>query len=361
MSLTDDAVAALRPVLDAHTAADADLAQQTATTVEQLTRARDTALLDAEAQRQRADSLKAQLDDCQAGTEPPPDPEPQTVPYVGLARGQVVNGKQQGNLDPSAIEQQAGRPLGVRVTYWNMKQIDSAVSTMVTDAKVGRIAWPSFKLSDTWAAAAGGASDDDAANLVQKIANAKLPIPPWLTIHHEPEGDQPNLQDWVKVQQRLLPQFGRIPGLRTAIVLTAYDTFLNASTADDIDKLWPGSVASIMGFDAYNPYDNDANPGKGWKDMKAWYDLIAPAAKARGVDWAIRETGYTDTAAVRDAAWLTRGYDDMATHSVQPGLAFCYWDSMTADKPENTWRLNSVKTPLFVGILKRSRRPVAVS
>ena len=78
-------------------------------------------------------------------------------------------------------------------------------------------------------------------------------------------------------------------------------------------------MVDIMGFDVYNRYGDANHPDKGWTEMSHYYDEIAPAAKARGVDWAIAETGYTDAAAAKDPAWLTRAFDDMANRTDLPG------------------------------------------
>jgi hypothetical protein len=86
--------------------------------------------------------------------------------------------------------------------------------------------------------------------------------------------------------------------------------------------------------------------------MKHFYDEFAPAAKKLGVDWAIAETGYTDSAAAKDPGWLTRAYDDMANRTDLPGIGLCYFDSSV--NSIGSWPLTGVKVSQFSSILDRS-------
>ena len=178
-----------------------------------------------------------------------------------------------------------------------------------------------------------------------------MPGPVWVALHHEPEGDG-NLADWVALQKRLLPLLAAAPNVRTSIILTAWETFDSGNAAYSLKALWPGSMVDIMGFDAYNRYGDADHPNKGWTEMSHFYDEIAPAAKARGVDWAIAETGYTDAAAAKDPDWLTRAFDDMANRTDLPGLGLCYFNSVANSK--GSWRLAGVKDAAFDAILNRS-------
>ncbi len=111
-------------------------------------------------------------------------------------------------------------------------------------------------------------------------------------------------------------------------------------------------MVSILGMDVYNRYGDASHAGTGWTEMKHFYDEIAPAAKKRGADWAIAETGYTDSAAAKDPDWLTRAYTDMANRTDLPGLGLCYFDSSA--NSVGTWPLNAVKQAKFTAILKQS-------
>jgi hypothetical protein len=262
-------------------------------------------------------------------------------PYVGAAI--------QYNGDPAALEAAVGRHLGLHRTYWNYSNIGSSIRTATADANAGRIPWLSYKLGMGWGAAASGKADAQTKALAAQLAT--VPGEVWVAIHHEPEGDG-NLSDWVAMQKRLLPLLAAAPNVRTSIILTAWDTFDSHNTAYSLNTLWPGNMVDIAGFDAYNPYGDANHIGKSWTEMSHYYDEIAPAAKKLGVDWAIAETGYTDAAAAKDPAWLTRAYDDMANRSDLPGLGLCYFNSNA--NSIGSWPLTGVKTVKFDDILSRS-------
>jgi hypothetical protein len=265
------------------------------------------------------------------------------APYVGAA---VSN-----NGDPSGLESTVGRPLGLHRTYWNYGNIGSSIRSATADAKAGRIAWLSYKLPVSWSEAAAGKADTATRSLAAQLAT--VPGEVWVAIHHEPEGDG-NLSDWVKMQRRLLPILAAAPNVRTSIILTAWDTFDSKNPAYSLDALWPGNMVSILGMDAYNRYGDSKHYGTGWSEMDHYYDQIAPAAKRLGVDWAIAETGYTDSAAAKDADWLTRAFDDMAHRSDLPGIGLCYFDSSA--NSIGSWPLTGVKLTKFNDIVDRSRR-----
>ena len=211
------------------------------------------------------------------------------APFVGAAI--------QNNGDPGPLEATVGRQLGLHRTYWNYGSVSSSIRQATADAKAGRIPWLSYKLPGSWADAAAGKDDVQTRALAKQLADVPGEI--WVAIHHEPEGDG-NLSDWRAAQRRLLPILEAAPNVRTSIILTAWDTFYSKNSAYSLDALWPGNMVSILGFDAYNRYGDANHPGKGWTEMNHFYDQIAPAAKKLGVDWAIAETGYTDSAAAKD-------------------------------------------------------------
>jgi hypothetical protein len=167
-----------------------------------------------------------------------------------------------------------------------------------------------------------------------------------VALAHEPEGDG-SLTDWTAMQRRLLPPLQAVANVRTSIITTGYDTWFSGNSSYSMAALWPGSMCDIMGTDRYNP-------PTGFVEMKVTYDKIAADAKARGVDWAIAETGYTDQQAAQDPDWLTRAFDDMANHPIQRGIALTYFNS-TLNSGANSWPLGTgVKRDKFKAILNRS-------
>src|SRR5690606_12770634 len=53
--------------------------------------------------------------------------------------------------DMAATEKTAGRPLGVRRTYYQGNQVDNAIKTVKADLAAGRLPWISFKAPYSWA------------------------------------------------------------------------------------------------------------------------------------------------------------------------------------------------------------------
>jgi hypothetical protein len=289
------------------------------------------------------------------GTTKPPKPtatgtptSPTTTP-TGSNQMPYVGAAVSGNSSPASMEASAGRVLGLHRTYWNYGNVAASIKSATADATAGRIPWLSYKLSVSWADAAAGKADAATQALAAQLAT--VPGPVWVAIHHEPEGDG-NLSDWVALQKRLLPILAQAPNVRTSVIFTAWDTFDSGNPAYSLNALWPGNMVDIMGVDAYNRYGDATHANKGWQEMSHFYDEIAPAAKARGVNWAIAETGYTDAAAAKDPDWLTRAFDDMANQKTLPGLGLCYFNSSA--NSVGSWPLNAVKDKKFDAILDRS-------
>jgi hypothetical protein len=276
-------------------------------------------------------------------------PTSTTAPPSGYKHPPYVGAAIQGNGDPSSLEKTLGRKLRLHRTYWNYGSIDSSIRQATADAKAGRIPWLSYKLPVSWGEAAAGKVDAQTKELAKKLAT--VPGPVWVAIHHEPEGDG-YMSQWVAVQRRLLPLLHAAPNVRTSIILIAWDTFDSGNASYSLDALWPGNMVDIMGFDAYNRYGDATHIGKGWSEMDHYYDQIAPAAKKRGVDWAIAETGYTDAAAAKDPDWLVRAYDDMANRTDLPGIGLSYFNS-TANS-SGSWPLSGIKVTKFDAILNKS-------
>jgi hypothetical protein len=119
-----------------------------------------------------------------------------------------------------------------------------------------------------------------------------------------------------------------------------------------------GEYVDIIGFDIYNPYGSVKN-GKAnthFKEMKEAYDRIAVLAVKHNVDWAIAESGISDSAYLTSggAGWMQRAYDDMKHHPVKPGVAFAYFSSVL--NSSGSWSLDSSagKKSAFIQVLKKS-------
>jgi hypothetical protein len=206
---------------------------------------------------------------------------------------------------------------------------------------------------------AAGAGDAWAKDLAARLG--AVPGPVWVAVHHEPENDSGDLQDWKRMQQRLSPIFRAYPNVGFTVILMGYHQF-GAPTIDpkkSIDALYPGTQhVDVMGFDIYNGYGTVKSSGEtntNFLELKLYYAKIATWAKSvGGVNWALGESGFTDLAAQKDVAWLSRSYDDMKIYG---GIAFTYWDDQVEEKPANTFRLDStLKQKEFAKVLARSNR-----
>ncbi len=290
--------------------------------------------------------------------------------------GQVLFGSSSGNSsqDPLPREAAVQGKFGIHRTYWAGTQVSGSVSRASQDIQAGRLPWLSYSMPPasgtstqlSWAQMASGAGDTWARDLAARLGT--LPGPVWVAVNHEPENDSGNLQDWKRMQQRLSPIFRAYPNIAFTIILMGYHQF-TAPTIDpklSIEALYPGpGLVDVVGIDPYNWYGTLRSTGEQittFTELKTYYTKIAAwAASAGGVKWAVAETGYTDLAAQKDVAWLSRAYDEMKAAG---GIALTYWDDQST-KPANTFRLAStLKQTEFAKILARSNRlndPVAVT
>lgn len=286
--------------------------------------------------------------------------------------GQALFGAASGNSaqDPAAREARLGRTLGIHRTYWAGNEQDDALHRAALDLKAGRLPWISFKAPHapgtttpyTWTQMAGGAGDAWAVDLARRLGTLGGPV--WVAVHHEPDDDPGNLQDWTRMQQRLAPIFRSSANVAFTVILMGYHQFMDPDPdpALSMQALWPGSAyVDVTGFDPYNLYGTINSSGKritSFTELNAYYTKIAAwSASVGGAPWAIAETGLTDLAAERDVAWISRAYDDMRAAG---GIALAYWDNQFT--PDGTFRLDSaLKQNEFARVLARSDRVTAAS
>lgn len=278
-----------------------------------------------------------------------------------------------------AFENEMGGTTGVHRTYYQSSGVSSAVNTAMADHAAGRVPWLSFKLPHSWAEMKNGAGDAWAQDLANKLGALDGPV--WVAFHHEPEGDGPPA-DWVAIQQRLSPIFRAKPNIAYSIILMGWNQFYGTNPDHSLNTLWPGKEhVDILGFDPYNWYDT-TNNGSGkksytWTELDEYYAKITTWLANTGnseVEWAIAETGYSDSAASATqnmlapngkrvstrgpgSEWLSRAYDDMRARG---GIALSYFNvtAATNNEPEDwTWLLyHDKKKPIFSGLLDRAAR-----
>lgn len=236
--------------------------------------------------------------------------------YVGAAVG--------GNTDPRELEEQVGRQLGVRRTYWRSSDHSAAVSTAREDLGAGRLPWISFKLDASWAQAADGALDGWATSLSSELA--QLPGPVWVAFHHEPEGDG-EIDEWRAVQERLGPIVrSHAPNIGFTVILTGWNQ-LHGSDEYSLDRIWPDTRVDVAGFDIYQSYGliRKGREVTTLSDLRQLYfDDISQWAEEQNVRWALGETGITDVASVDHPGLLGATFRDLVATG---GIAMTYFDS----------------------------------
>ncbi len=287
--------------------------------------------------------------------------------------GQVLLGSASGNSSQDPLPQEGvfGGTLGLHRTYWQAAQRSRALDRARLDLQQGRLPWISFKTPVdpatgkklSWAQMAAGEGDAWARSVAADLA--ALPGPVWVAVHHEPENDPGDMQDWKRMQQHLAPIFRASPNVAFTVIFMGYHQF--AAPYPDpklsMEAMWPGAqYVDVTGFDPYNNYGTLKSSGKmdtNFMELKSYYDdIVAWSDSVGGAPWAIAETGLTDLAAEVDVKWLSRAYDDMKAAG---GVALTYWDNQfdgpATSHGSNTWRLaTQLKQDEFASVLARSDR-----
>ncbi len=200
---------------------------------------------------------------------------------------------------------------------------------------------------------ATGACDTWAKNLEVALSTSGGPV--WVAVDHEPEGDGGDVQQWVKMQKRLGPIFHQYSNNVAFTQISSAWTNFEGPEKYSMDNLWAGNAAiDIVGSDAYNGYGavKDGKTNTKWTEMTRYYDPLSKWAAAHKVKWAMAESAYTNSAATRDATWLTRAYTDMRSRG---GISYGYYDSTLHSK--GSWSLaTTAKQNQFKSILGQSAR-----
>jgi hypothetical protein len=272
-------------------------------------------------------------------------PSPACGPLVGAAF--------ESNTDPTPWENELGRPLGVRRTYWGPTKVASAVEVAREDLAARRIPWISFKLPYAWAEMAAGRGDDWTRDLATRLSELDGPV--WVAFHHEPEGDG-NIAAWKAMQERLAPIVRRVaPNVAYTAILMGWHQ-VSGDPRYDLDTIWPDTKIDIAGFDPYNWYGTLRRNGladRNHADMKKiYFDPISRWADSKGIEWAVAETGYTDLAHELDPMWLPRTLHGLkADH----GIALTYFNSPLNSEASWTWVLdNPGKKAAFARTIART-------
>lgn len=289
------------------------------------------------------DRLSLALEECQSSV-PPAKP----LAIIGGATG--------SNALPTRIESLAGVKFGVRRTYWNLDNISAAMSACRQDHEAGRVPYISFKLQTSWTNAADGAVDSRIKGLRDQLASLDKEV--WVALHHEPEGDEPDIQEWVRMQRHLGPILKEAGDhVKLHIVLTGYHQREGMREDWSLDALWPGAPFEAVGLDAYQLYASQGGKVQSWTDLNTHLKFYGDWAKRNGAAWGLAETGISDDAytsrfSEQAAIWIP---DTIKTIEEQGGSFFCWFD--TELNSSTTWRIapGSEKERQFVQALQRYR------
>jgi hypothetical protein len=262
---------------------------------------------------------------------------------VGAAHG--------SNTDPRELEQDLGRRLGIRRTYYTASGVDSALRTARADLAVGRIPWISFKLPYSWEDMVAGRGDAWARSLATRLSRVDGPV--WVAFHHEPETDG-DMTQWRKMQERLIPIVRRTArNVAFTVVTTGWHQFYGDAEYS-LSNIWPrrGKV-DIAGFDIYQQYGvvKDGRMTDDWTDFSAYFSKIRSWAADEEVAWGLAETGVTDVAADQRPTAIQ---DTVALMKRYGGIGYAYFD--TSLNSIANWRLSTdEKVTSFQRALKGSQ------
>jgi hypothetical protein len=246
--------------------------------------------------------------------------------------GAYVGGAYGSNSDVRPWERAMGRKLGVHRTYFTASQVDSAVRFATDDARNKRMPWMSFKAPYGWHDMAAGRGDAWATSLAKKMS--RVPGPVWVAVHHEPENDSGDLQDWKRMQERLAPIMRRnAPNLGYSVILMGYHQFYGDSKYS-LARTWPNTKVDVVGFDIYEKYGVDSWE---WKEFAAdYFSLIRRWARSKGVAWGLAETGYSNEAARVKPRWPVHKYRLLKRYG---GVAFSYFNTPLHSQADFTLRM----------------------
>jgi hypothetical protein len=252
---------------------------------------------------------------------------PRCGTFVGAAVGL--------NAAPGPFERQVGR-LGVRRSYFQAGQVESAVRMARGDLKAGRVPWMSFKFPYSWAEMARGRGDSWAAGLARRFSHLDGPV--WLAFHHEPEHDG-DIRLWTRAQERLAPIVRRnAPNVAYSIILMGYHQFYGEKQYH-LGSLWPRTKIDILGFDLYNHYGVPGRSVAPANMRKLYFNRLQKWSQRTGVAWGVAELGWTDKMSRRNPKWLPRTYRQLRRTG---GIAGSYFHA----NPPGTmadWMLDNAK------------------
>lgn len=218
------------------------------------------------------------------------------------------------------------------------------IDTTANEAK-GILSWNSLKAPHGWADMANGLGDgwfNSLAKAVSEAIKPKLDDPDdidevWLSIHHEPEGDEPDERLWRAMQERLslLVPGGSAGPIKFWLTTTGWGQEFNKQrVAQEVDwetSLWPknGDIYGI-GYDApYNTYGltKTGSMNNSWTDPYVYVDALAKRGVQFDCEVAIGEWGYSDEAFAKDKTWAAKVMDRALVNPHKKLRGMAYFDT----------------------------------
>ncbi len=262
------------------------------------------------------------------------------------ACGVLMGGAFGANDDPVAWEKTLGGELGVRRTFFGSGQIKGAVNIAKADVAKGRVPWMSFKAPYGWADMVAGRGDSWAKNLATQMAT--VPGPVWVAVHHEPEDDGGDIQQWKKMQERLGPILrNNAPNLGFSVIVMGYHQFFGAAKYS-MANMWPKTTVDIAGFDVYDHYGKNGSTKH--TDFISYFKKFQAWSATSGVPWGLAETGISHSGAADLPTWFQSTYNAMGTYG---GKAMSYFN--TGLNSFTDWRLTTtIKQDRYTATFKNA-------
>lgn len=247
--------------------------------------------------------------------------------------------------------------------YYAPGDKDKTVRDTTANETKGIVSWNSHKMPYTWDRMAKGDGDQWFKELMTALREAvkpKIDDPDdvdeaWESVHHEPEGDQPDERLWRDTQERLsllVPDDGVFKfWLSTTGWNQEYNT-ANVAQMVDWGNLYPknGNIFGISYDAPYNTYGKLYNNGvptgefnKKVTDPYAYVDAVARRAKEFGVEAALGEWGESDEMFALDPTWSVKVRERTIVNPYQQLLGEAYFDTKLYNS--YTWWLGAPDSP----------------
>ena len=320
-----------------------ELAQQVDDSVQAITaktEALTTTQHELEVMTQNRNTLQTQFNEYK--TKYPPTTQPPVTPPTTAFKTKFGLGG--GNVQRTGID--------LDRRYYGPSDKAKAIADVNTNEGKGITTWLSFKCPFSWSRMAAGEGNAWAKDLFTGLINEVKPAQDdadkidevWVSIHHEPEGDDDE-DLWRQFQGQLAPL---VPGgpagpLKYFLTTTGWGQEFNANrVAEEVDwetNLFPTDQAKFIygiGYDApYNTYGKIYKAGVATGEVNnkvtdpfIYVDALARRGVQFGVEVAIGEWGYSDEMFAKDGGlWAQQVMDRCRNNPIKQLRGAAYFDT----------------------------------